>query len=335
MEHVTSWDQIPLGIQKELNKKANLFYGKNYWHYMQQIGHNVLYYYNDSFILPTYIRKTKSVFKQAILFSEPYCFSSTSESLQTFLDCFVAQVYRDYHVDWINATEPCAVFKAYPSKSIRIPFGNYIIDLKKDIDTIFNNFSPSHRRDVRKAMNNNLVVKFGREDLLDDYLRIDNELWERNGKHRDHHKMYANVLSGLGEQAIIGIVYKDGIPQCGRLGFFNNYMFYCMYSATANVHERGAANLLHFEFMKKMKEYGVSMYNFVGCRINVDKDSKQAGIQSFKERFGGQLVNCFLFKTVFHPFKKTIYDFLINTFRKGGGDILEQELHKWAELQTR
>ena len=83
----------------------------------------------------------------------------------------------------------------------------------------------------------------------------------------------------------------------------------------------------------KMKEYGVSMYNFVGCRINVDKDSKQAGIQSFKERFGGQLVNCFLFKTVFHPFKKTIYDFLINTFRKGGDDILEQELHKWAELQ--
>ena len=91
--------------------------------------------------------------------------------------------------------------------------------------------------------------------------------------------------------------------------------------------------------MLDMKEKGVKYFSFVGCRINEDENSKFHGIQRFKERFGGELKQGYLFKLDFNPFRHCLFNFLL-AFRnliKGNHkfviqkDIIDQEIHKWPQ----
>lgn len=334
-----NWNSIPQTIKDKLNK-ANLFYSLDYWSYITKKHPQspCIYLYDADFIQIARIINIKVFFKIAVFDSELFCITTEErpEKMQIFLDECVEHLSAVYNIDWATATQPHLLFKAYPTKSIRIPFGNYIIDLQEDLEVIYSRFSKSNQRNIKQAIRDGATVKFGREELLDDYVSMAKELWKRNGQQIDPEEEYRQLLTGLRNNVLIGMVYKNGVPQCGRFCDFNSFMCYNMRSATGNNMLHGASNYLHFEYMKKMKEMGVHYYNFVGCRINVDPDSKYAKLQEFKSKFGGTLEECYMFKVIVHPYKFKMFNILLKLkhidFK---GDILEQELHKWKELNQR
>jgi lipid II:glycine glycyltransferase (peptidoglycan interpeptide bridge formation enzyme) len=74
---------------------------------------------------------------------------------------------------------------------------------------------------------------------------------------------------------------------------------------------------------------GIPRYDFVGARINPEKGSKQAAINSFKKRFGAELVEGYMWKYSLRPTRALVYTLAVRWLR--GGDIVDRERHKFAE----
>ena len=83
--------------------------------------------------------------------------------------------------------------------------------------------------------------------------------------------------------------------------------------------------------MQEFQEIGVRRYDFVGVRINPEKGSKQEGLKMFKERFGGQLIQGYIWKYAFQPLKFAIYNYAVRFQR--GGDIVDAEKNKLKSAQ--
>ena len=85
-----------------------------------------------------------------------------------------------------------------------------------------------------------------------------------------------------------------------------------------------------------MKKRGVKKYSFVGFRIDVDPNSKLAGIQHFKKGFGGELVEGYMFKATFSKSKKNLFEFLYMLKNKARHrkDTIDQEASKWTSINS-
>jgi lipid II:glycine glycyltransferase (peptidoglycan interpeptide bridge formation enzyme) len=70
----------------------------------------------------------------------------------------------------------------------------------------------------------------------------------------------------------------------------------------------------------------VKRFDFVGCRINPEKGSKQEGIMLFKKYFGGRLSQGYIWKYTIRPLKSAAYSLAVRLLR--GGDIVDRERHK-------
>ena len=310
-----------------------MFFSKNYSKYAKDTGASVWYLYDENYILPVLISE-KITIKYGLFVSEPMCYSEETGIRKKVDFLNVAnQVLAKEGVAWIS-TAATALFDAFPDGCPRIPFGSHIIDLTLTEETLLKNMHSKHRNAVRRAERNGVSVVCGREELIEDYLKADIDTWERGNRRSYGKAFFEKIISSLAEHAVIYVSYKDNAPQAGACFFKNKKMCYYMYGASINNPEPGAANFLQWSAIKDMKIAGVEKFSFVGCRINEDVDSKYHGIQRFKERFGGELEQGYMFKTILSPVK---YNFFRKMYQIKKGvkprDAVDQEIHKWAELQ--
>jgi hypothetical protein len=70
----------------------------------------------------------------------------------------------------------------------------------------------------------------------------------------------------------------------------------------------------------------VRKFDFVGARINPEKDSKQESINLMKKRFGATLSEGYMWKYSLRPWRASLYSLGVRLLR--GGDIVDQEAHK-------
>lgn len=327
-------EELPHEILSKL-KMANIFYGEEFYQYTVNSTTDIKYIYDELFLQIVVVHKVHVLFKTATLPTEPFELSkNTSFNLQQkFLDGLMTILKNDCRVDWVTVTPANTVFMAYPSTSERIRFGNYILDLAGSDEDTFNKIKSKHRNMIRRGEKSGINVKFGGIELLSDYIQVDKQTWKRSGKDIDHTAFYRKYVEGFGDRALVGIAYKNDIPQCGILGIYNESMFYYMFGASADGPEPGSTHYLQWRTIQFLKEKHVRRYNFVGCRINVDKDSKYDNIQHFKKGFGGDLVECYLFKVTFSKIKKGIFDSIIRIKTgQSPNDVIDQEIEKWKEI---
>ena len=96
--------------------------------------------------------------------------------------------------------------------------------------------------------------------------------------------------------------------------------------------QAGSTNLLQWEAIRLFRRLGVRQYDFVGARTDPKKGSKIEGIMRFKRRFGGQLIQGYMWKYPFRPFKYYLYSLAARV--RSGGDYVDQERHKLKERVT-
>jgi lipid II:glycine glycyltransferase (peptidoglycan interpeptide bridge formation enzyme) len=85
-------------------------------------------------------------------------------------------------------------------------------------------------------------------------------------------------------------------------------------------------NLLKWQSILHFRKLGVKRFNLVGVRINPAKGSKQEGLYNSKKRFGGQLLQGYMWKYPLNPLKYAVYSVAVRVQR--GGDIVDQERHR-------
>ena len=327
--------ELPADIVKCLNLEANVFLSDEYENYIRSNGDLIIYIYDQNFIIPLSYHK-KFIFSFGKFLSEPYKYSVSEtdpESERIFVNNVMEFLKKSVKLQWLTTTPASSLFNVYPDYSKRIRFGSHIIDLTKDKETLFADMKSKHRNMIRRAEKADVSVKIGGKELLDTYLKLDTETWERSGVISNNKSIYEKILDNLKTTSFIAIAYKDEIPQSGMLCCYNKAMMYYLFAASKNSPEPGSTNLLHWEVMKYMKSLGVLKYSFVGCRINEDENSKYHNIQRFKEGFGGELRAGYLFKARFNSFMYSLFHLLYKIrAKKELLDVIDQEISKWKSI---
>lgn len=333
---IKKYSELPEGLKKELYN-ANVFFQPSFIEYVHQNHEEIYFVFDDERIVPLRHR-VKAIFNLGVFVSEPYVrVQKPTISDSIFMDGVVEKASKELNVQWMNSTAGCFFFETPTMKCKRIPFGSHVIDLSLTKEELFKKVHSKHRNVIRKAEKESVIIKKGRNELIEDYVVLERETQDRTGRKASGLEYYEKQINALGNNIIVYVAYKDDMPQAGGVFYYNQQMCYYMYGATAKGAFTGSANLLIWTAIQDMKALGIKEFSFVGCRINEDEGSKYSGIQMFKERFGGELRQGYMFRYENKPFMYRLFCKAMQWRTHSDRiyqDPIDEEIHKWKDIQV-
>lgn len=240
------------------------------------------------------------------------------------------EYFRSIGADMIIPATTNTIFRTYPDGAIAAPYGTFIIDLTHPEDVLWGNLNASHRRKVRLALKQDVRIRTGMEYVKQAYDLV-RDTFKRSRMPFMRFDTFNKMVRSLGNNIKIAVAEHKGMIQGCTVVPFSPHSAYYVYGGSIPEPVTGATNLLHWETIRHFKEIGVRRYDFVGVRINPEKTSKQAGLLEYKKRFGGQLVQGYMWKYSIHPLKYAIYSQVVRLMR--GGDIVDHEHHKLSDAE--
>ena len=246
------------------------------------------------------------------------------EEERSFLNSAVDYL-RSNGADMIIPAATNTIFRTYPYGAVVAPYGTYIIDLRQSEEKLWSELHPNHRNKVRQAMKKGVKIRNGLEYINTAYELIRNTFKKSKLGFMGHNE-FSRLVLGLGENVKVFIAYYQGVIQGCLVVPFSDFSAYALHSGRIPEIQTGAMNLLRWEAIRHFRGLGVKYFDSVGVRINPEKGSKQEGLMAFKKRFGGQLVQGYMWKYPFHSLKYAVYSLAVRLQR--GGDIVDQERHK-------
>jgi len=248
----------------------------------------------------------------------------SAEEERCFLNNAV-DYFRDSQADMIIPASNNTLFRTYPNGALAAPYGTFISDLSKSEDALWNEMHEVCRRNIRKAMKGGVQIKSGKEYLDAAYKLIADTL-DRSGVNLRNYDEFRKMLLSLGDNVRIFVAEFQGAVQACVVAPFSMHSGYYWYGGTLEELGKGAMHLFMLQAMLELRALGVKQFNFTGVRIDPEKGSKQEGILTFKMRFGGTLVQGYMWKYSFRPVKFAAYSLAVRLLR--GGDIVDIERHK-------
>jgi FemAB family len=248
----------------------------------------------------------------------------TIEEEKVFLNN-VINYFRNAGADMIIPATTNTIFKTYPDGADAAPYGSYIIDLTQSEEVLWANLHSKHRNVVRNAMKKGVEIVDGIEFMETAHTIIRDTL-KRSKIGFMGWNEFKCFFHGLNENIKILIANHEGIAQGCAVIPYSQHSAYYLYGGSIPHPLSGAMNLLQWEAIKMFRNMGVQRYDFVGVRINPSEGSKQEGLMTFKQRFGGNMVKGFMWKYSLSPLKYAVYSQAVKYLR--GGDIVDAERHK-------
>jgi hypothetical protein len=248
----------------------------------------------------------------------------TIEEEKEFLND-VVKYFRKVGADMIIPATTNTIFKTYPDGADAAPYGSYIIDLTQTEDALWSNLHSKHRNVVRNAMKKGVAIVEGIE-LMETAHALIRDTLKRSKLGFMSLNEFNRFVHGLNENVKIIVANYEGVAQGCAVTPYSQHSAYYLYGGSIPHPLSGAMNLLQWEAIKTFRNLGVQRYDFVGVRINPSEGSKQDGLMTFKQRFGGYLSKGFMWKYSLNPLKYTIYNQAVKHLR--GGDIVDAERHK-------
>ena len=226
-----------------------------------------------------------------------------------------------------------AIFKYRPTGASFCDFGSYRLQLTGLSDTqLFDNLHGKHRNVIRSA-SKITEVHFG-VDQLQTCHELYKQTMLRSKLAYDSLNYFETLQKHLSiEHALCAVVYdkakKQPLGSC-YMPYSKQAAYYLYGGSANNVSISGSINMLHWEVIKKCAKLGVRSIDYVGARINPDSDSKYAGLQRFKERFGGTLTTGYLWKIDLNEKQCRLFDMLLHVKnimkrQQWYGDIIDNE----------
>ncbi len=290
------------------------------------------------FVLPYYINKVKKMgltLFRLIKFTTYTIYIDDDMALtdeKDFLNETVNFLKKETRYDFIEPPTAISVFNTYPDNSYFAPFGTYQLDLTMTEDELFKNLHSKHRNVVRKAMKSNVDIKKGNDQINNAYINMVITK-KRQGVSFLSKDAFKDFIDCLQNKVEIYVSYYEGVVQGCAIIPFSNYAGYYLWGGSIDRPFTGALNFMQWEIIKDLKQRGVKIYDFVGARIEPEKNSKLEGIQRFKKRFGPELKTGYTWKCPLKKTKYKLYRFFIHLqhiikFKKWQGDVVDQEQEK-------
>jgi hypothetical protein len=338
-----NYEDIP--GRKIITEKIPVFAAQNYADYLKEFkGHNVVWFANVkenntvSFLLPFAVIKNimlrKGYFLTGVLSFDS---GNTVEKESEFLESVISYIKKNNLCDWIQQGPNWALFNTVPSGSKAVRFGTYKIFFKdNNEEDILKKMNRYRRKDINSAIRSKVEIKKGLE-YLNDCLSIIEDTSREANLYSPSLTEIEKLLLYFKDNLKIYVSYFNNVPQSAAIFLFNKYCMYGLYAGSIAGAVRGSNAYLFWEAIKDGKEKGCDSFDFVGGRINPLPGSKLERIQRFKEQFGSEFVQGYIWKMNFSVIKYTIYQILIRLIylvknKKYKPDIIDQELKNKEEM---
>lgn len=320
--------------------KIPIFATQYYADYIKEIkGHETVWFaYLENgtayYLLPFAVIK-KLIFRKGYFVTALVSFEQDSslEKEKEFLDNVVLYIKKQKLCDWIQQGPNWAIFNTVPSGSKAVMFGTYKISLKdKSEEDIFKMMNRYHRKDINYAIRSKVEIKKG-IDNINDCLSIIQDTAKEADIYSPSIIEIKKLLLYFQDNLRIYVSYFNNVPQSAAIFLCNKYCTYGLYAGSITGALRGSNAYLFWEAIKDTKKNNSVYFDFVGARMNPPPDSKLQRIQRFKEHFGSELIQGYLWKMNICVFKYNIYQFLVRMIYSAKGkklmpDIIDQELKK-------
>jgi hypothetical protein len=242
------------------------------------------------------------------------------EFLSNSLDWF-----RGLGADVVIPSSTNAVFRTYPRGAQAAPYGTLVVDLGRTEDELWNRVHSKHKNVIRNAMKKGVRIIEGSEHAGTAYELV-RETFQRSSMSFMTKTDLLRIVNNLGPRVRVMLAEADGKLQGCAIIPFSQHTAYYVYGGTAENPITGATNLLQWEAIRQFRAMGVRWYDFCGVRIAPEEGSKAEGLMKYKERFGSELRQGFLWKYSIRSLKAAVYSLSVKWLR--GGDIVDLEKHK-------
>ena len=270
---------------------------------------------SETFVLPFYIDRI--LFIRRMIFTNqpiPLMAGVCSEELQlAFINAVVDRVERSGLCDYISKPQSNAVFDVAPQRGVFCPWGTFETKINCTDEDLLKSFHSKHRNVIGKAIRDGVSIRpiF---DLIIVHDNIRATLLRQKLPYYPSLEFVQNLVKQLPNQVLImGAYWKDALQGVALVPFDSQRGYY-LYGGSIENPTGGSLNLLQYEIMRQLRDRGVSVYDFVGARLDVDEGSKYEGIQRFKSRFGAELHEGKAFRVVFSRFKFFLFQFMLKTY---------------------
>jgi hypothetical protein len=251
-----------------------------------------------------------------------------------FLNKLVAFITEQKLADRISAPENFAIFQETPNQTVSARFGTYKVKLHPmNFEYVFAHFQARYRSAINNAQKVGIIIKYG-ETCLNDFYYLHQITMRRSGMYIHPKEYFEAYLNAMPESVHLAVAYFNEEAVGAILDIYNDSAAFYLYGCSSeNTHASGAIKYLHSDAMKFFCEKGVRQYDFVGARLSNVEGTRLEGIQSFKSRFGTQLMEGLIWKKDISLWKCKISDNLLYvrsklTNRLLPKDIIDQELLK-------
>lgn len=302
-------DDLPDLVLDKLSE-ANVFFTREYYNYTKNRNEEIYYLWNNKYILPIRVKRV-FIFSAGLLDSEPFCLSSENSLKyeKVFMNKCCEYIKKNHLLDWIQS-EISANFLVYPDNAVVYGAGNYILNIENYTDEeLFGKLHSKNRNMVRRGKREGVTVLREGDELISDYKKVEDQVWERNKAIPRNMEYYMRISEYMPNTSSYAVAYKDGIPEAGALFLYTKTMGYYHHGASKTKPTPGAHNYLIWDEILYLKHLGVRKINFVGYRREKETvlNSKALGIQKFKEKFGGDVLLTYSFKYEFSRIKYKLY----------------------------
>ena len=259
------------------------------------------------------------------------------ESERSFLNGVVDH-FRSCRVDVIIPATHNAIFRTYPIGAIAAPYGTYRLDLAAPEEELWRGIHAKHKNKIRRAMKAGVEIRDGKNHVEEAYSLIRESFRRSNSRvirsmftgFRLSRQGFQEQVRSFGDNVRVFLAVQAGRVQGCAIIPFSQPCAYYMHGGTIAGPATGAMNLLQWEAIRNFRASGVRHYDFVGARIHPEPGSKQEGINHFKSRFGGTLVQGYMWKLPINRWKYRLYR--VAAALRSGGDLVDKEHHKLADF---
>jgi lipid II:glycine glycyltransferase (peptidoglycan interpeptide bridge formation enzyme) len=169
---------------------------------------------------------------------------------------------------------------------------NYLINLDRPIDSVFNSIGKRTRKNIRRGLNKDKVKirEIRDENQLADCLILLRETYRLAKVPLADDSLFISAFQELvpSDMALFLIAYVDDVPVASSIELLFRETIYGWYSGLNRDYASYVPNeLLIWYILKWGVEHGYKLYDFGGA----GNPNEEYGVRDFKAKFGGELVD--------------------------------------------
>lgn len=169
--------------------------------------------------------------------------------------------------------------RAFPGFEVGTDKVSMTVTLDPDPEALMRSFSAKHRANVRRAQKNDISVRAGREELLDDFFRVLSLSWQRLGTPLYRRSYFADIVRRFGPGTRLFVAYHNGAPIATAFnGEFRGTVEGMWAGVDPRAQELQPNYVLYWEMLRDACERGLE-------RFHLGRSTKDSGAVRFKEKW--------------------------------------------------